>query len=117
MSYSQDEVVNEYKKLKARIGHPPDSKTFYRDSPISKAAAEVAFGSKAFSKIQKTAGDERNHASLYIQVEAQMSFSSDTAVSCENSKAYRKRQTGSIVGSSLPQADTAKNLAFDGVRC
>lgn len=58
MSYSQDEIVNEYKKLKARIGRPPDSKTFYSDSPVSRAAAELAFGSKAFSKIQKAAGDK-----------------------------------------------------------
>ncbi len=58
MRYSKEDIVNEYKKLRVRIGRPPDSVTFYRESRISKGTAEVAFGSKAFSKIQRAAGDE-----------------------------------------------------------
>lgn len=57
-SYSKDEIVKEYKKLKAIIGHSPDSQTFYDKSPVSKRDAELAFGSKTYTKIQKAAGDE-----------------------------------------------------------
>lgn len=58
MRVSKEDIVNAYKALRARIGHPPDSITFYRECSISRATAEVAFGSKAFSKIQHAAGDE-----------------------------------------------------------
>lgn len=58
MPVSKEHIIIAYKALRARIGHAPDSITFYRECSISRATAEVAFGSKAFSKIQRAAGDE-----------------------------------------------------------
>lgn len=57
MTYFKEDIINEYKKLKRRIGSPPDSRTFYSETGISRHAAEVAFGREAFSKIQREAGD------------------------------------------------------------
>jgi len=58
MAYSKEDIIKEYKKLRTRLGRPPDSKTFYRETPVSKRAAEGAFGGDTFSKIQRSAGDE-----------------------------------------------------------
>ena len=58
MKYTCEEIIRKYKLLRSRIGRPPDSTTFYLESSISKRAAQAAFGSKTFSKIQQAAGDE-----------------------------------------------------------
>lgn len=58
MRHTREEIVGEYKRLRNGINRPPDARTFYRETPISRRTAEAAFGSMAFSKIQREAGDE-----------------------------------------------------------
>jgi hypothetical protein len=58
MKHTREQIVREYKRLRSGNEHPLDARTFYRESRISKRTAEAAFGSKAFSKIQREAGDE-----------------------------------------------------------
>ncbi len=73
MPLTKDQILDEYKKLKASLGAAPDSKTFYEKTPVSKYALEAAFGGRAYSKLQKAAGDEprtftspgRSHAEFF----------------------------------------------------
>jgi hypothetical protein len=58
LTVEQKQIINEYNNLKTSLGNPPTSLEFYEKSSVSKYAAILAFGSRAFSKIQKAAGDE-----------------------------------------------------------
>ena len=63
MSWSQNEIVEEYTKLKESNdfqGRTPTSREFYDKTPVTKGTAEKAFGEQAYSKIQKAAGDVPN---------------------------------------------------------
>src|SRR5512145_1409336 len=60
MEYSKEEILNEYRKLRKAKGKSFSSRTFYQETPVSKHAAEVAFGSNTFVKIQRAAGDTPN---------------------------------------------------------
>ena len=58
MTGTREDTIREYKKLRQEIGRTPSAKTFFRESAVSARAAERAFGSSAFSKIQRAAGEE-----------------------------------------------------------
>jgi len=63
MKYTREEVIEEYKRLKAKLGKAPNSRTFYAESPVSENDCVLAFGSKPYSKLQKAAGDKPNRFS------------------------------------------------------
>jgi hypothetical protein len=53
MDITSDQIVAEYLKLKNDLGAVPSSTDFYKR--ISKHKAELVFGEKPFSKIQRAA--------------------------------------------------------------
>jgi len=57
VTHSIEQIPNEYRKLRETLGRPPTAKAFFAKAPVSRYAADLAFGSRAFSKIQQAAGD------------------------------------------------------------